>query len=148
MNSNPMQAGRTILVSLSMLAATAFAQGGPVDPAALTWKTLPNGVSIAVFMGDPTRPGPYASRAKLPPNLRIPPHTHPEDGRTTTVIAGTLYWAFGETFDAAKLRAFGPGSVIVEPRGVAHFAMAGEEGAELQTNSTGPAGMTFLEPAK
>lgn len=131
--------------------AAVSAQGeaaGPVDFDALNWTELPNGVKIAVFMGNPKEPGPYGSRAKLPPNWRVAPHTHPEEGRVTTVVSGKLYWAMGEVFDESKMQALGPGSVVIEPPGVAHYAMTKEVGAELQTNSTGPAGMTFLQRGK
>ena len=121
---------------------------GPVDLATLQWTTLPNGAKVAVFMGNPKEPGPYGSRARLPANWRVAPHTHPEDGRVTTVISGVFYLAAGEKFDESKLQAFGPGSVIIESRGVAHYAMTKEEGAEIQTNSTGPSGMQYLEPVK
>ncbi|MEO8006820.1 MAG: cupin domain-containing protein [Betaproteobacteria bacterium] len=123
-------------------------RAGPVDLAALQWTTLPNGAKVAVFMGNPKEPGPYGSRARLPANWRVAPHTHPEDGRVTTVVSGVFYWAIGEKFDESKLQAYGPGSVIIESRGVAHYAMTKEEGAEIQTNSTGPAGMQYLEPGK
>jgi hypothetical protein len=121
---------------------------GPVDLTALQWTTLPNGAKVAVFMGNPKEPGPYGSRARLPANWRVAPHTHPEEGRVTTVMTGVFYWAIGEKFDESKLQAYGPGSVIIESRGVAHYAMTKEEGAEIQTNSTGPAGMQYIEPGK
>ncbi len=135
----------------AMPIAPVLAQGeaaGPVDLDALQWAELPNGVKIAVFMGNPKEPGPYGARAKLPPNWRVAPHTHPEEGRVTTVISGKLYWASGEVFDESQMQALSPGSVVIEPPGVAHYAMTKEEGAELQTNSTGPAGMTFLDPGR
>ena len=121
---------------------------GPVDLAALQWTTLPNGAKVAVFMGNPKEAEPYGSRARLPANWRVAPHTHPEDGRVTTVISGVFYWAMGEKFDDSNLRAYGPGSVIIESRGVAHYAMTKEEGAEIQTTSMGPAGMQYIEPGK
>lgn len=117
---------------------------GPVELDALEWKELPNGVKIALFMGNPAEAGPYALRARLPPHWQVAPHTHPEDARVTTVISGTLYWAMGEVFDEAKLQPLGPGSVIIEPKGVAHYALTKQGGAELQITSIGPAGMTFL----
>ena len=138
-------------VAATLQIAAAAAQdiaAGPVELDALAWTEFPNGVKMAVFMGNPNEPGPYGSRAKLPPNWRVAPHTHPEDGRMTTVISGMLYWAIGEIFDESKLQALGPGSVIIEPKGVAHYAMTKEEGAELQVNSMGPAGMKFLEPGR
>lgn len=140
-----------IFVTAMLQCALACAEGaapGPVDLAALQWTTLPNGAKVAVFMGNPKEPGPYGSRARLPANWRVAPHTHPEEGRVTTVISGVFYWSMGEKFDESTLQAYGPGSVIIEARGVAHFAMTKEEGAEIQTNSTGPAGMQYIEPGK
>jgi quercetin dioxygenase-like cupin family protein len=140
-----------LFVASALSISPVLAQGetaGPVDLDALNWTELPNGVKIAVFMGNPKEPGPYGSRAKLPPNWRVAPHTHPEDGRVTTVVSGKLYWGLGDVFDESTMQALGPGSVVIEPRGVAHYAMTKEEGAELQTNSTGPAGMTFLQQGK
>jgi hypothetical protein len=123
---------------------TAAVAAGPVALEALEWKEFPNGVRIALFMGNPAEAGPYALRARLPPDWHVAPHTHPEDARVTTVIAGTLYWAMGEVFDEAKLQPLGPGSVIIEPKGVAHYAMTKQGGAELQITSIGPAGMSFV----
>jgi hypothetical protein len=135
----------TVLQSVS---GSAQVTAGPIDLDALQWTTLPNGAQVAVFMGNPKEAGPYGSRARLPANWRVAPHTHPEDGRVTTVVSGVFYWAVGERFDEAKLKAFGPGSVIIESKGLPHYAMTKEEGAEIQTTSMGPAGMQYIEPGK
>jgi quercetin dioxygenase-like cupin family protein len=119
---------------------------GAVDLSALTWSMQPNGVSIAVFLGNPKEAGPYGLRAKIPPDWHIAPHTHPEEGRVATVMAGKFYWAKGDTFDESKLQAFGPGSVIIETKGVPHFAMTKEEGAVLQVTAIGPAGLQLIDP--
>lgn len=135
-----------ILMSSQAWAAETVA--GPVDLAALTWSEQPNGVSIAVFLGNPRESGPYGVRAKIPPNWHIAPHTHPEEGRVATVIAGKFYWAKGDEFDESKMQEFGPGSVIIEAKGVPHFAMTKEEGAVLQVTAIGPAGLQFLSDKK
>ena len=136
------------LLHAQMLPAAARAiAAGPVAFDALEWRELPNGVKIGVFMGNPTEAGPYGLRARLPPDWRVAPHTHPEDARVTTVVSGTLYWATGEIFDEARLQPLGPGSVIIEPKGIAHYAMTKQDGAELQVTSIGPAGMTFVKPS-
>ena len=49
---------------------------GPVDLSALTWSVQPNGVSIAVFLGNPREPGPYGVRAKIPGRPKIAGSTH------------------------------------------------------------------------
>ena len=80
------------------------------------------GYETAMVVGDPTKSGVYTVHTKLPANITIVPHTHGEKWRVATVLSGTLYYAQGATFDEKKLRALPPGSVIVEPANVPHFA--------------------------
>jgi quercetin dioxygenase-like cupin family protein len=98
------------------------------------------GYESAVLVGDPTKPGVYAVRTKLPANIRIDPHSHPEQWRIATVLSGTLYYAQGDTFDESKLKALGPGSLLVEPKDVPHFAMTRGEDVMLHIVGEGPAG--------
>ena len=39
--------------------------------------SLPPGAKVAVLEGDPSKPGPFVMRARLPDGYKIPPHTHP-----------------------------------------------------------------------
>jgi quercetin dioxygenase-like cupin family protein len=133
----------TLACSQCYWASAAETTGGPVDLAALTWVQQSTGVQSAVFLGNPKDAGPYGVRAKIPPHWHIAPHTHPEEGRVATVIAGKFYWAKGETFDESQVQEFGPGSVIIEAKGVPHFAMTKDEGAVLQVTAIGPAGLQF-----
>jgi len=98
------------------------------------------GYETAVLVGDPAGPGIYAVHTKLPANINIVPHTHSEKWRIATVLSGTLYYAQGDTFDERKLRALGPGSLIVEPQDVPHFAMTKGEAVMLNIVGEGPAG--------
>jgi quercetin dioxygenase-like cupin family protein len=98
------------------------------------------GYESAVLVGDPTKPGVYAVRTKLPANIRIDPHSHPEQWRIATVLSGTLYYAQGDTFDESKLKALGPGSLLVEPKDVPHFALTRGEEVMLHIVGEGPAG--------
>jgi quercetin dioxygenase-like cupin family protein len=97
------------------------------------------GFETAVLVGNPAGPGVYAVRTKLPAGITIAPHSHGEQWRIATVLSGTLYYAQGDTFDAARLKMLGPGSLIVEPRGIAHFAMTREEPVMLHIVGEGPA---------
>jgi quercetin dioxygenase-like cupin family protein len=97
------------------------------------------GFETAVLVGDPSQPGVYAVHTKLPANITIAPHVHGETWRIATVISGTLYYAQGETFDEKKLRALGPGSLIVEPANVPHFARTKGEPVLLHIVGDGPA---------
>lgn len=102
------------------------------------------GYETAVLVGDPTKPGVYAVETRLPANTAIAPHTHGEEWRIATVLSGTLNYAQGDTFDEGKLKALPPGSVLVEPKGVAHFARTGSEPVLLSIVGEGPASTTVV----
>src|SRR5258708_32174305 len=62
----------------------------------------PPEVRLAVLVGDPSKPGPYVIRVKVPGGVKMMPHKHPED-RIYTVMSGVFYIGLGETFDDSKL---------------------------------------------
>lgn len=111
-------------------------------PAQMTFTPDPAhaGYASAVLVGDPKQPGVYAVRTRLPANIRIEPHSHPEQWRIATVLSGTLYYGFGDTFDESKLQALGPGSLVVEPKGAPHFALTRGKEVMLHIVGQGPAG--------
>jgi hypothetical protein len=81
----------------------------------VSWQAFPafpSEARLAILVGDPTRPGPYVIRVRLPAGVKMMPHKHPED-RIYTVISGVFYIGLGEEFDERKLTAHGPGSVLV-----------------------------------
>ncbi|MBV9269578.1 MAG: cupin domain-containing protein, partial [Candidatus Eremiobacteraeota bacterium] len=63
---------------------------------------------MAVLTGDPTKPGPYVIRLKVPANTKLPAHYHGDTERVT-VISGTFYVGLGDKVDAAKATAFPAG---------------------------------------
>src|SRR5687768_15684131 len=75
------------------------------SPAGLVWMdgppSLPPGAKMAVLEGDPTRPGPFVFRVKVPDGYKIPPHTHPKPERVT-VISGSFHLGMGDRFDPKK----------------------------------------------
>ena len=97
---------RRHLIALAFAAALAGLYGTPAQseppvsdlmPADVKWKDSPfPGVQTAVISGDPTQAGLYVVRAKLSPGAKVMPHTHP-DTRYDTVLAGEVYFGFGET---------------------------------------------------
>ena len=107
----------------------------------------PAGPQTAVMAGDPNQPGPYSVRVRIPANLTIMPHSHPDQIRMVTVLSGTLYYAFGDEFDEAKLRPLGPGTFMTEPKGLAHFAQTRDEEVIVQLFAIGPTGTTYVNPA-
>ena len=83
---------------------------------------LPKGTKFVVLMGDPKQ-GAYVSRVQLPANVKIMPHSHPTEN-LLTVLSGTLLYAEGDKFDAAKLKSYPAGSFIVEKPILPHFLTA------------------------
>jgi hypothetical protein len=86
-------------------------------PEDIDWKpfaAFPPSARLAVLVGEPTQAGPYLIRVKVPSDVKLMPHKHPED-RIYTVMSGVFYIGLGETFDGDKVQAYPPGSVIVLP---------------------------------
>jgi len=117
-------------------------------PEQIDWKpfpAFPPTARLAVVVGEPTKPGPYVIRVKVPSGVKLMPHRHPED-RIYTVISGVFYIGLGDRFDPDKLKAYPPGSVIVLPGDTPHFrwAMSGEYVS--QVTAIGPLGLEYLDP--
>lgn len=113
------------------------------------WKSyaaFPPAARLAVLVGEPNEPGPYMIRVKLPNGTKMMPHKHPED-RVYTVISGIFYIGLGDEFDASRLTAHAPGTVVVLPGGQSHFhcAMSGEY--ITQVTAMGPLGLTYINRA-
>lgn len=104
-----------------------------------------SGVQAAQILGDPSQPVPYLVRVKLGTDARIPPHTHPDE-RSSTVLKGTLYVGFGETFAESQIVAVPTGGVYVAPAGVPHYLWAKDGEVIYQEAGTGPTGVTFVKP--
>ena len=95
----------------------------PEDVGWAPFAAFPASVRLAVVVGNPTEPGPYTIRVKVPSGVKLMPHRHPED-RVYTVISGVFYIGVGERFEAESLQAYPPGAVIVLPGGTPHFHWA------------------------
>jgi quercetin dioxygenase-like cupin family protein len=120
-----------------------------IRPEEIEWKpfaAFPPAARLAVMVGDPSMPGPYLTRVKLPGGAKLMPHKHPED-RIYTVMSGVFYIGLGEEFDETKLMAYGPGSVVVLPGGQPHFHWAKSGEYITQISAIGPLGMTYLDPS-
>ncbi len=110
------------------------------------WKPFsefPPSVRLAVVVGQPSEPGPYTIRVKVPHGEKLMPHTHPED-RVYTVISGVFYIGLGAEFDASKLAAHPPGAVIVLPGNTPHFHWAKSGEYVTQVTAIGPLGLEYV----
>ena len=120
-----------------------------IRPEAIEWKrfaAFPPEARLAVLVGDPTQPGPYVIRVRLPGGTRMMPHKHPED-RVYTVLSGVFYIGLGDQFDERRLNAYGVGSVIVLPGGQPHFHWAKSGDYITQITAVGPLGLTYIDAA-
>ena len=100
---------------------------------------------LAVLVGEPTKPGPYVVRVKVPPGAKLMPHKHPED-RIYTVMSGVFCIGLGEQFDGDKVKAFPPGCVVVLPGDTWHFHWAKSGECVTQVTAIGPLGLEYHDP--
>ena len=121
---------------------------GAILPENVPWApfaSFPPSVRLAVLVGDTRTPQPYVVRVKVPEGVRLMPHRHPED-RIYTVMSGIFYIGIGEKFDAEKLMAYPPGSVVVLPGNTPHFHWAKSGEYVTQVTANGPLGIEYVNP--
>ena len=112
----------------------------------IDWKpfpAFPPSVGLAVIVGRPAEAGPYTVRVRVPRGVKLMPHRHPED-RVYTVMSGVFYIGLGDRFDADKLQAYPPGSVIVLPGNTPHFHWAKSGEYVTQVTAIGPLGIEYV----
>ena len=117
-----------------------------VLPEDVDWKpfpAFPPSVRLAVLVGQPSEPGPYVIRVKVPSDVKLMPHRHPED-RIYTVMSGVFYIGLGDQFDPDKLEAYPPGSVVVLPGNTSHFHWAKSSEYVTQVSAIGPLGLEYV----
>jgi quercetin dioxygenase-like cupin family protein len=112
----------------------------------IDWKpfpAFPPSVRLAAVVGQPSEPGPYTIRVKVPHGEKLMPHKHPEH-RVYTVISGIFYIGLGNEFDANKLEAYPPGAVVILPGNTPHFHWAKSSEYVTQVTAMGPLGLEYL----
>jgi anti-sigma factor ChrR (cupin superfamily) len=107
--------------------------------------SLPPGARMAVLEGDPTRPGPFVMRIKVPDGYKIPPHTHPKPERLT-VISGSFHLGMGEKFDPKHAAPLPAGTYGTWPAGMKHFVWVEGE-TVVQLHGDGPWQIEYVNPA-
>jgi Domain of unknown function (DUF4437) len=117
-------------------------------PAEIQWTDappiLPAGAKAAVLDGDPSKPGIFTMRLKVPDGYRIMPHWHPVIERVT-VLSGALNIGFGDNFDEASGHAMPAGTYATMAPKVHHFAWATGE-TEIQLTTNGPWALIYVNP--
>jgi ChrR-like protein with cupin domain len=147
-----------LLVSFSLTAADAAKSSKSkkvepkhivLTPSEIKWgdapAVLPAGAKVSVLEGDPSKPGFFAMRLRMPDGYKIAPHWHPVRERVT-VISGTIHIGMGDKFDANKGDAMPPGTYAYMDPKVHHYAWTTGE-TEIQLASTGPWALIYINPA-
>ena len=150
-------ATRCLLLALSSAlapVAIALAQGGAgaptvIRPAEIVWQpgppTMAPGAQGAILAGNPSQPGPFTLRVRLPARYRIASHTHPVDERLT-VLSGTLcFAAAGPGKVAPDTLCIGPGTFRLMPANVVHSDWT-QGPVEYQIEAVGPFDLTYVNP--
>jgi hypothetical protein len=109
-------------------------------------KAMPYGMRIMYLYGDPSKPGPYVARIRVPTGYKIPPVKYPDD-RVTTILKGIMWNAEGERYDPMKMQELGAGTMFVTPANTPHFQWARTE-LILQVVGFGPVDnpVTYINP--
>jgi hypothetical protein len=117
-------------------------------PDGIEWRdgpsSLPPGAKFAVLEGDPSKPGPFVFRVKVPDGYRVPPHTHPKPERVT-ILSGTFHLGMGNRFDAAKGQELPAGTYGTWPAGMKHYVWVKGE-TVVQFHGEGPWVINYLNP--
>jgi hypothetical protein len=143
------------IASIAVLATAAWSadsMGGAtfLDPGKMKYgdapPVLPKGAQLAVLQGDPSKPGPFVIRLKVPSNYKVAPHWHSKD-ENLTVVSGTFYLAEGEKPDTAHAHAMKAGSFHYLPAQTRHYAYSKGGPAVVQVHGEGPFDITYVNPA-
>jgi hypothetical protein len=119
-----------------------------VLPEEIDWQpfaAFPSAVRLAVIAGHSVECGSYMMRVRVPHGVKLMPHWHPED-RVYTVISGVFYVGLGDHFDADRLQAYPPGSVVVLPGNTSQFHWAKSGEYILQATAVDPLGVEYFSP--
>ena len=120
-----------------------------MNPADMKWgdapPVFPPGAKMAVLQGDPSKPGLFTIRLKVPDGYKVAAHWHPTIEHLT-VVSGTFYLGTGDKLDETKATAMGPGAFAMMPAKMRHYAwMKGE--TEVQVYGMGPFQLIYVNPA-
>ena len=98
------------------------------DVATIHWQeTAPDGSRYALLSGNRTSVNEQFSYAfAIPAGLWDSPHSHSQDAYVF-VAKGTLYLAWGDSNDKARLKAYPEGTMLLVPGGAVHYDGAFED---------------------
>jgi quercetin dioxygenase-like cupin family protein len=135
------------LAAISFAVPTLMAEDAmkTVRPDEIVWTddTLFKGLQYSNLIGDPSKAELIVTRVKLPPNFKIPLHTHPFT-EVLTILSGGFGNADSDTDKGEVLKT---GSVLVMPANHPHRVFTTDQETIFQFSYTGPFEITFVNPA-
>ena len=138
-----------VVISAVAVAADAKSQHVIVFPKQIKWGPPPpvfaQNAQFTVLAGDPSQPGLYAVRLRLPAGYKIMPHWHPTDEHVT-VLTGEFGIGMGEKWDKAAIKTLPQGGYVLLPAEMRHFAGAMTD-TTIQVDGMGPFQLTYVNPA-
>ena len=105
---------------------------------------LPAGAQFAVLDGDPSKPGGFSIRVKVPDGYVVPPHWHPTT-ENLVILSGSLMMGVGDKIDEASMHALAAGAYAKMPGKTHHYVRAKGE-TTFQVYGTGPFAITYVNP--
>lgn len=102
--------------------------------------------SAALLVGDPTKPGPYTVRYRLPAGYTMGLHMHPDEDEQLTVLSGSVHWSPGATGTGAPEYTLTAGAFAPARAGTPHRLWT-TEGCVIQMSGMGPRTYVYLNPA-
>jgi quercetin dioxygenase-like cupin family protein len=139
---------KLVWLVLTLLSNVALAQDAAESvvrlPDEIEYSAADAGPSMAVLYGDPTKPGVYVARVKIPAGFQLMPHIHPDEWRTAVVLSGTLFFGLGTKWNESNLRPYPAGTFFSEPKDTPHFAWARDGEVIVQVTGMGPSGSAAI----
>ncbi|SDP38045.1 Cupin [Filomicrobium insigne] len=144
---------RLVAAILIALAGPAYAENTAHDAKELVPTDIkfednpafPKGAQTVVVYGDPSKPGMFILRLKMPPNYIVPPHIHPVF-ESVTVLSGTMGSGMGKTVEKSKGKLLGPGSLLLLPADHPHYVWSEEQETIIQVTAIGPFDLIYVNP--
>ena len=125
-----------------------FPASAQVNPDKFEWGPppdgLPEGALFAVLNGDPSKPGLFTIRLRMPAGYRILPHRHSGEEQVT-VTSGEVSLGRGRSYSERKATSLVRGGFSAEPANTDHYAFT-KNGGEIQITGQGPFSITYVRP--
>jgi quercetin dioxygenase-like cupin family protein len=140
---------KSIALGFCISVCLASATQAQVNSQDLKWAPAPpifaHGAQMAVLSGDPSKPGQFVVRLKVPAGYRFAAHHHPTD-EYVTVISGDFSLGMGDKLDESKGATLSPGGFAMAPANMNHYAWT-KTGAIVQVSGAGPFVVVYVYPA-